>query len=70
MLRDLLARPETRAAMGEAGERRARSRYGWPRVAERTEAVYLDVIAGQATPTRTGSPPRQEAEPCTHTCPA
>ncbi|GIH73681.1 glycosyltransferase [Planobispora longispora] len=50
VLRDLLARPETRAAMGEAGERRARSRYGWPRVAERTEAVYLDVIAGQATP--------------------
>ncbi|GGS90024.1 glycosyl transferase [Planobispora rosea] len=51
-LRDLLSRPELRAAMGRAGERRARSRYGWPRVAERTEAVYLNVIAGQRTPDR------------------
>ncbi|MBG0829975.1 glycosyltransferase [Planomonospora sp. ID67723] len=46
-LRDLLDRPDLRAALALAGERRARSRYGWPRIAERTEAVYLDVIAGQ-----------------------
>ncbi|WP_066948000.1 glycosyltransferase [Microtetraspora fusca] len=39
-LRDLLARPDLRAALGEAGARRARTRYGWPQVAARTESVY------------------------------
>ncbi len=39
-LRDLLARPGLRAALGEAGARRARTRYGWPEVAARTESVY------------------------------
>ncbi|WP_067179002.1 glycosyltransferase [Microtetraspora niveoalba] len=39
-LRDLLARPDLRAALGEAGARRARTRYGWPEVAARTESVY------------------------------
>ncbi|GIH96182.1 glycosyltransferase [Planobispora siamensis] len=46
-LRDLLDRPDLRASIGAAGERRARNLYGWPRIAERTEAVYLDVIAGR-----------------------
>ncbi|MFC4058861.1 glycosyltransferase [Planomonospora corallina] len=45
-LRDLLDRPDLRAGLALAGERRARSQYGWPRIAERTEAVYLDVITG------------------------
>ncbi|GAA2900723.1 glycosyltransferase family 1 protein [Streptosporangium fragile] len=46
-LRDVLGRSGLRASLAAAGLRRARSRYGWPRVAERTEAVYLDVLAGR-----------------------
>ncbi|GII63006.1 glycosyl transferase [Sphaerisporangium krabiense] len=44
VLRDLLARPELRAALGASGVRRARSRYGWPRVAAQTESVYRSLI--------------------------
>ncbi|MFG1703269.1 glycosyltransferase [Nonomuraea sp. M3C6] len=46
-LRDVLADPGRRAELGAAGARRARERYGWPRVAERTEAVYTQVIDGK-----------------------
>ncbi|MBF8192529.1 glycosyltransferase [Nonomuraea sp. K274] len=46
-LKDVLDSPERRARLGAAGARRARERYGWPRVAERTEAVYTQVIDGQ-----------------------
>ncbi|SEL96865.1 glycosyltransferase [Nonomuraea pusilla] len=46
-LRLLLDDPARRRAVGEAGARRARERYGWPRVAERTEAVYEQVIDGK-----------------------
>ncbi|WP_433429513.1 glycosyltransferase [Nonomuraea sp. CA-141351] len=46
-LRDLLEDPDKRAALGAAGARRARERYGWPRVAELTEAVYTQVIDGK-----------------------
>ncbi|OUC93385.1 glycosyltransferase [Streptosporangium minutum] len=46
-LHDVLAHPELRASLATAGERRARSRYGWPKVAARVEAVYLDVLAGR-----------------------
>ncbi|NUW32126.1 glycosyltransferase [Nonomuraea sp. SMC257] len=46
-LKDVLADPGRRRAMGAAGARRARQRYGWPRVAERTEAVYTQVIDGR-----------------------
>ncbi|MEV1179431.1 glycosyltransferase, partial [Nonomuraea sp. NPDC049784] len=46
-LRDLLDDPDKRAALGAAGARRARERYGWPRVAELTEAVYTQVIDGK-----------------------
>ncbi|MFG1751384.1 glycosyltransferase [Streptosporangium sandarakinum] len=46
-LLDVLGRPELRASLAEAGRRRAVTRYGWPRVAARTESVYLDVLAGR-----------------------
>ncbi|MFI7133161.1 glycosyltransferase [Nonomuraea sp. NPDC050153] len=49
-LRDVLDDPGKRAAFGAAGAVRARQRYGWPRVAELTEAVYSQVIDG--TPCR------------------
>ncbi|ETK31514.1 glycosyltransferase [Microbispora sp. ATCC PTA-5024] len=44
---DLLARPALRAALSAAGVRRARARYGWPRVAEQTESVYRNLIGGR-----------------------
>ncbi|QYJ16908.1 D-inositol 3-phosphate glycosyltransferase [Rubrobacter xylanophilus DSM 9941] len=49
-LRSLLEDPARRTAFGEAGIRRARSRYGWPRVAEQTLEVYrsLPDIAREA----------------------
>ncbi len=46
-LREVLDSPDRRRALGAAGARRARERYGWPRVAEQTEAVYTQVIDGQ-----------------------
>ncbi len=42
----LLADPAMRAAFGEAGVRRARRWYSWPRVAAQTESVYLRLGAG------------------------
>lgn len=47
MVRSLLARPDARAAMGVEAARRAR-RYGWPRVARETLAVYEDIVAAHA----------------------
>jgi glycosyltransferase involved in cell wall biosynthesis len=46
-LKDVLGSRERRAELGAAGARRARERYGWPRVAEQTEAVYSQVIDGK-----------------------
>ncbi|MGA5761054.1 glycosyltransferase [Nonomuraea bangladeshensis] len=46
-LLDLLGDEHERARVGAAGARRARERYGWPRVAERTETVYAQVIGGR-----------------------
>ncbi|TMR90845.1 glycosyltransferase [Nonomuraea basaltis] len=46
-LKDVLCDPERRARLGAAGARRARQRYGWPHVAERTETVYTQVIDGK-----------------------
>ncbi|MET8870357.1 glycosyltransferase [Nonomuraea sp. NPDC004580] len=46
-LKDVLGDPRRRAEIGAAGARRARERYGWPRVAELTEAVYTQVIDGK-----------------------
>jgi D-inositol-3-phosphate glycosyltransferase len=39
-LRCLLADPERRSSLGAAGVRRARSRYGWDRIADTTLEVY------------------------------
>ncbi|MDA0638940.1 glycosyltransferase [Nonomuraea sp. MCN248] len=48
-LREVLDDPARRRELSRAGARRARERYGWPRVAEQTEAVYTQVIDGQPT---------------------
>ncbi|MFG6195184.1 glycosyltransferase [Nonomuraea sp. JJY05] len=45
-LSDVLDHPGRRAELAAAGALRARERYGWPRVAELTEAVYTQVIDG------------------------
>ncbi|GII76629.1 glycosyl transferase [Sphaerisporangium rufum] len=41
----LLEDPDLRASYGLAGAERARERYGWPRIAARTCAVYEEVLA-------------------------
>ena len=45
-LEQILDHPEDAAALGRAGRRRVRTRYSWGRVAEETERVYVDVVAG------------------------
>lgn len=53
-LTDVLAAPELRAAMGEAGRARACSTYSWSAVAQATVEVYERVIAARgATATAT-----------------
>ncbi|TDE32209.1 glycosyltransferase family 1 protein [Nonomuraea mesophila] len=47
VLCEVLGDPARRAELGAAGARRVRERYGWARVAERTEAVYAQVIDGK-----------------------
>jgi glycosyltransferase involved in cell wall biosynthesis len=44
---ELLADPGRRAALGAAGARRARRRYGWDRIARSTLEVYAGLPAGQ-----------------------
>lgn len=44
-LRRLLEAPETRARLGRAGREGIRAAYAWPRVAERTAAIYAEVVA-------------------------
>ena len=44
-IRDLLADPARRAALGAAGERRARRLYGFDRIAAATRQVYGEVLA-------------------------
>jgi glycosyltransferase involved in cell wall biosynthesis len=46
-LAGLLADPVARRRMGRAGARRARSCYGWDRVAAMTEDVYAGLISGR-----------------------
>jgi D-inositol-3-phosphate glycosyltransferase len=48
-LRALLADEERRSALGRAGARRARSRYGWDRIARSTLRAYERLVAGRAT---------------------
>jgi D-inositol-3-phosphate glycosyltransferase len=47
----LLADPDRRAVLGQAGARRARRRYGWDRIARSTLEVYGGLAAGAAHPT-------------------
>lgn len=42
----LLADPALRAKLGQSGERRARTRYSWERVAAETEKAYQLAVAG------------------------
>jgi D-inositol-3-phosphate glycosyltransferase len=49
-LRSLLADPECRRALGEAGAKRARARYGWDRIAGATAYVYDQLAARPARP--------------------
>lgn len=46
-LNRLLADPEKRSALGEAGYRRARSRFGWARIASLTLAAYNAMLRGR-----------------------
>ncbi|MEU1881541.1 glycosyltransferase [Streptosporangium sp. NPDC020072] len=46
-LNDLLARQGLRERLAAAGVRRARERYGWPRIAAQTESVYQALISGR-----------------------
>ncbi|MEE2523543.1 glycosyltransferase [Pseudarthrobacter sp. J75] len=45
----LLDNPELAASFGQAGERRARARYSWDRVAMETEKAYRKALQGAAT---------------------
>jgi D-inositol-3-phosphate glycosyltransferase len=45
-LRELLADPVRLTAIGSAAAARARSRYGWDRIADDTERLYRQVLAG------------------------
>ncbi|MDQ4104272.1 MAG: glycosyltransferase, partial [Actinomycetota bacterium] len=52
-LRELLADPARLAAIGSAAAARARSRYGWGRIAKETEQLYHGVLTGADTATPT-----------------
>jgi glycosyltransferase involved in cell wall biosynthesis len=60
-LRRMLAEPHWRKALGAAGVDRARSRYGWDRVAAETAAVYGAVLDGR--PGRGPAPPGPDPAP-------
>ncbi len=47
-LRPLIKDPELRGQLGRNGLLRARSRYGWPRIAHRTAEVYARLVSGRA----------------------
>jgi glycosyltransferase involved in cell wall biosynthesis len=47
-LRSLLADPERRAELGQAGARRARERYGFDRIARATRDVYGGLVARES----------------------
>jgi glycosyltransferase involved in cell wall biosynthesis len=51
-LAGLLADPSRRVALGTAGARRARQRYGWDRIARGTLEVYASLVAASATDAR------------------
>jgi D-inositol-3-phosphate glycosyltransferase len=49
-LRELLADPARLAAIGSAAAARARTRYGWSRIAVETELLYNQLLAGEEIP--------------------
>jgi D-inositol-3-phosphate glycosyltransferase len=51
-LRELLAAPRQRMALGSAGAARARSRYSWDRIAAETEVVYAGLRQGRRVAAR------------------
>ena len=55
-LRRVLADPSWREALGAAGVSRARSRYGWDRIAAETATVYARVLGGQPAEPAGGTP--------------
>jgi len=59
-LRRLLDDPLLRTAYGIAGADRARSRYGWPRIARETLAAYTRVLAARGGPAEGTRGERQE----------
>ena len=50
-LATLLASPALRAKLGGAGERRAKARFSWNRIAAETEKAYQLAVAGTADAT-------------------
>ncbi len=56
-LRELLADAPARISYGAAGAERARSRYGWDRIAAATLGVYADVLARRGLPATTNRGP-------------
>jgi len=57
----LLENPTLRAKLGQAGERRARTRYSWDRVAAETEKAYQLAVAGAPASASAGSVPMEGA---------
>jgi glycosyltransferase involved in cell wall biosynthesis len=58
-VRELLADEDRRRALGEAGLRRVRARYGWTRIAGATLRVYQGDLAGAAEAAEAGRRPRR-----------
>lgn len=52
----LLENPALRDKLGQAGERRARTRYSWDRVAAETEKAYQLAVAGVQKSVQAGAP--------------
>jgi glycosyltransferase involved in cell wall biosynthesis len=57
----LLGNPDLRAELGDAGQRRARARYSWDRVAAESEKAYQLAVAGAAASPATGVVPMEGA---------
>ena len=66
-IRRLLGDPEARSRLGDLGRRGVVAAYAWPRVAERTAAVYAEVVdRGRGRPassTTSASPGERAARP-------
>ncbi|KSU74051.1 Glycosyltransferase involved in cell wall bisynthesis [Pseudarthrobacter enclensis] len=57
----LLGNRDLRAELGDAGQRRARARYSWDRVAAESEKAYQLAVAGAAASPATGVVPMEGA---------